>query len=556
MTSTPAHLRAAGAHSRRRSGLVALAAAASIALAGCAGASAEDEGAAATGDPTPGGTVTFAVENEPASFNPHVENSHKAKVILRNVFDSYLFKAEDGTYHPWLAESFEIDDTSITLTLRDDVTFHDGEALDADAVVVNFDRLRDGGYSPGAAFLLQSLEDVEATGPLTVEFTLTRPDTLFVDFLSSVSSAPLSPAAFEEDSLEAGGPAIAGTGPFVLTDYAKGQEATLERFEDYDWAPEELAEHDGPALLDGATFRFLPEDATRTGALSSEQVDVIEGVPSVDATLFDEDEAFTYGRVLNNGTPYTYYLNVAKPPFDDLRVRRAFVQAVDVDTLLTAVHHGAVDPATTAISSASTFHDSAAARPGYDVEAANALLDEAGWSERDGEGYRVKNGERLTAETFTAAPFIRDNRDTLAQAVAAQLKENVGIELRYEQLDLGSSQSALGEGEHTFFDNSYGTSEPVFALSLLYETGGLIAYGNYEDPVLDELIESLSATTDPAEQADLYSEFQAHVTENAYALPLYNTQETWAALTGVHGITTDPALGTVWSLYNVWKDEK
>src|SRR5699024_12376295 len=100
---------------------------------------------------------------------------------------------------------------------------------------------------------------------------------------------PTAPPASETASLQAGGPELAETGPFSLAEYTRGQDLELERFTDYDWAPEQLATHDGAAYLDAVTFRFLPAAATRTGALSSEQVDVIERVPPADPGLSEDD---------------------------------------------------------------------------------------------------------------------------------------------------------------------------------------------------------------------------------------------------------------------------
>ncbi|WP_454086153.1 ABC transporter substrate-binding protein [Georgenia sp. Marseille-Q6866] len=544
---------------RRRSAVGAALAVGLLSLAtacGGAGSAAAPAAGSATGEPVPGGALTFAVGSEPLSLNPHVEGSHKAKIILRNVFDSYLFKAEDGSYHPWLAESFELDPEapSITLHLREDVTFHDGTPLDAAAVVTNFEHLQDPEYSPTGSFLLRNLEGIETPDEHTVVLSLAQRDTHLLDLLAGVGSAPLSPASFETDSLQAGGPELAGTGPFSLAEYTRGQDLELERFTDYDWAPEQLATHDGAAYLDAVTFRFLPEAATRTGALSSEQVDVIEGVPPVDTALFEDDDAFTSGRILNNGAPYTYYLNVSQPPFDDIDVRRAFIQAVDVDTLVASIYQGTAQPATTGVSSASAFHDESAARPPYDPDAANALLDEAGWGERDAEGYRVKDGERLTVTTVASAPYIRESRELLGQAVSAQVKDSVGIDLRFEVADAGTAQNVLLDNGHQYFENSYATAEPSISLSYLYASGGVIPYGNYADAELDALVAEVSATADAEEQEALYSQIQHHITDQALSLPIYNPQDTWAARAAVHGLTTDPALGTIWSLYNVWKD--
>ena len=92
----------------------------------------------------------------------------------------------------------------------------------------------------------------------------------------------------------------------MLESYTAGQDLVLVQRGDYDWAPEAAA-HDGAAHLDSVTFRFLGEASTRTGALTSGQVDAIDGVQSIDVPLFDDSPDFTYDRVLNNGLAYGYY---------------------------------------------------------------------------------------------------------------------------------------------------------------------------------------------------------------------------------------------------------
>ncbi|MEV4576672.1 ABC transporter substrate-binding protein [Nonomuraea jabiensis] len=143
---------------------------------------------------------------------------------------------------------------------------------------------------------------------------------------------------------------------------------------------------------------------------------------------------------LNSGTSYSYYFNTSHAPFDDQRVREAFREAVDVDAVLKSVYQGTATRAWSIVGQKSPFYD-ATLEGGYggDVAKANALLDAAGWKGRDAEGFRVKGGKRLTVREVASAPFVRDRRDILAQAIQEQVKQSAGIDFQVKIVDQGSA---------------------------------------------------------------------------------------------------------------------
>ena len=352
-------------------GLTASAAAAATGLAACSSGS--------SGEPVNGGTLRFGFETEPATLNPQLSSQDTVTPLLRNAFDSYLYRDADGVYHPWLAESYELsqDGLTLTLVLREDVTFSDGETLTADAVVKNFEKFTQKDYTATNRVGRASLASWKASDERTVVFTLSQPDNLSLAYLSSVGATPLSPAALSSGDLKAGGPGIAGIGPFTITDYQQGSSLTFTRREDYAWAPEDLTGRQGAAYLDAVEVSFLPEASTRVGSLQSGQVDIIYGVPAQNVAALDGVGGFSYEEVLNSGTPYSLYLNISKSPLDDVRVRRAFQQAVDLDTLVDSVYYSTAKRAWSAISPVSSFYDSSleGTSIAFDVDAANALLD-------------------------------------------------------------------------------------------------------------------------------------------------------------------------------------
>lgn len=534
-------------------GLTATAAAAStMSLAGCGGTS--------NGQPISGGTLRFGYETEPTTLNPHLSSQDTVTPLLRNAFDSYLYRDAQGTYHPWLAESYQLSEDGLTLTLvlKEGVTFSDGQALSADAVVKNFEKFTEKSYTATNRVGRANLASWKAADARTVVFTLTRPDNLFLAYLASVSATPLSPASLGAENLKSGGPGIAGVGPFTITDYQQGASLTFSKREDYAWAPEALTGRQGPAHLDAVQVSFLPEASTRVGSLQSGQLDIIYGVPAQNVASLNGTGGFSYQEVLNSGTPYSLYLNVSKSPLDDVRVRRAFQQAVDLSTLVEKVYYSTAKRAWSSISPVSSFYDPSLEGSAitFDTKAANTLLDEAGWTGRDSAGYRTKDGKRLTVRLVSGAIYVRDARDTLNLAIADQMKKNVGIEYIFQPVDEGTETERSERNDYEVFDNTYNAPDVATALDLLYNSDpakGVIARGRYSDSQIDEWLNTARAETNQETRKRTYASFQNYVVkEKAYVLPLYVPRNSLAYSDKVKGTLVDEGSGSVFNAYNIW----
>ncbi|MFI9638832.1 ABC transporter substrate-binding protein [Micromonospora sp. NPDC051925] len=533
-----------------------LAAVAVLALAaGCA--TATTPAVEAAGQPRSGGALTWAVETEPITLNPHQYAQAKARLLVWNSFESLLTYDNQGKLVPWLATGWQAapDGLSYTLPLRAGVTFTDGTPFDAAAVKANFDKLREPGYAPAvAAVQLRNLKAVEVVDPHTVRLTLIAPDVLVLDFLASPQGAQVSPKSLREaKNLKAGGVDVVGTGPFVLDRYVPGQELHYTRNPGYDWAPP-TATHTGPAHLDEITYRFLKESAVRVGALTSNQVQLIEGVPATDQPLITGNPRLRLTRELNSGSAYAYYFNVSRAPFDDLRVRQAFREALDVDTVLSSVYQDTAIRAWSVVSPSSPLYDKRLEGSyGGDAARANSLLDQAGWTGRDADGYRTRDGRRLTVRLVQAAPYVRDRRDVLAQAVQAAVKQSAGIDLKISLVDQGTSQQAFEKNEYEVFDNSRADTDAGAALNLLLHSDGGINRTRINDPQVDKLLEAGQSSTDQSRRVAIYADLQQRVVaDQALALPLYAPADQIAASTAVGGVCFEPTAGVPASAYDLW----
>lgn len=510
--------------------------------------------------PVNGGKLTWGVETEPATLNPQLNGQDKTKLLLRNAYESLLARTADGGYVPWLATEYKIseDGKTYTFKLRDNVTFTDGQKFDAQAVITNFTKLKDAAYSGSvSAGPVARIVEAKALDDHTVSFTLNQIYAPFLDYAASLEI--LSPSAFASSQLKSGGPEIAGTGPFILKRYAKGQEIQFVKNAAYNWAPKTAA-HQGAAYLDEVTYRFLPESAVRTGALTSGQVDVIEGIAGNDASLFKDSPDFSYQTALNTGTPYSLFLNVTWGPTQDIKVRKALIASIDVNAVLKAVYRGErtrawgitspIDP---------QFYDkSIESAYGPDPKAANALLDEAGWTARDAQGFRTKDGKRLTIEVIQAQATVRDQRDVLLQGLQAQARQNAGIDLAIVFVDAGTYTDRRKTGQFGSIANS---NTPTDAIDIEYhylplDKGGSINYSRAFAPELSQWLNEAASTLDQKKRFELYAKLQRFaVLDQAYALPLYEPEDQVAAASYVKGIGFRPFKQLPEGAYDIWRSE-
>jgi peptide/nickel transport system substrate-binding protein len=510
--------------------------------------------------PVSGGTLTWGVETEPATLNPQLNGQDKTKLLLRNAYESLLARTTEGGYVPWLATGHIIseDGKTYTFKLRDDVTFTDGQKFDAQAVIANFEKLKDPAYSTSvSAGPVSRIAELKAVDGHTVSFTLKDVYAPFLDYVAGLEI--LSPAAFSSSQIKSGGPEIAGTGPFILKRYVKGQEIQFEKNQAYNWAPQ-TAKHQGPAYLDQITYRFLPESSVRTGALTSGQLDVIEGISGNDAALFKDNPDFTYQTALNTGTPYSLFLNVTWGPTQDVKVRKALLASLDIDRILQAVYRGErtrawgitspIDP---------QFYDKSIEKTyGADAGVANRLLDEAGWSEKDAEGFRTKDGKRLTIDVVQAQATVRDQRDVLLQALQAQARQVAGIDLAMNYVDAGTYTDRRKTGQFGSIANS---NTPTDAIDIEYhylplQKGGTINYSRAEAPELAQWLNEAASTLDQKKRFEIYAKLQRFaILDQAYAIPLYEPEDQVAAASYVKGITFRPFKQLPENAYDLWRSE-
>ncbi|SJM64233.1 ABC transporter substrate-binding protein [Gulosibacter sp. 10] len=524
--------------SLRRLGVAIIATVLTAALAACSGGTAPAGETAAAGEPVEGGILRVGLASDTPVIDPHLTGNSVAALIGRNVVDSLVGQAPDNSYTPWLATEWTVNDTNTeyVFTLREDVTFSDGEELDAAAVKSNFDRILDPETNSSyAASLLGPVESVEAPDDTTVVLTYSEPFASLLQGLSLPYLGIQSPAFINSGEDTSSG--VVGSGPFVLDSYAPGQGSVLSKREDYNWGPG-YAEHTGPAYLDGIEFSILPEASTRLGALQSGQVHAIDEVPPANYEALDADPSFAIDTYENPGVNYAFQLNTTKAPFDDVRVRQAFQSGANIEEAVNATFFGTLNAADNIVGANTEFYDETVAGTwGYDADRANTLLDEAGWSERDSEGYRIKDGERLTVDWVYDESQTGELNVNLVQALQSQYRD-IGLELKLISVDSGGYTSRSESGDYDTISFFFVRPEADI-LRTVYSSANIPPNGSGNVSRVESLDEQLEEAVGaaPERREELYSEVQHEIIDEAYSVPLYVVAYQLGRTQDLQGIT-------------------
>ncbi|GLZ40818.1 ABC transporter substrate-binding protein [Actinokineospora sp. NBRC 105648] len=525
----------------------------SITLSGCG----PDSGAQAdpAGLPVSGGTLRLSIENEPECLDPHQSPTEAARALTRPLVDSLVRQDDGGRIRPWLATSWTIstDQLVYDFKLREGVKFTDGAPLDAAAVVANLEHV----VAPEtksllASSLLSAFESAKAVDPSTVEIRLKRPDSTLLISLATPNLGIESPATLKQDPAALCAK-IVGSGPFSSPGgFVAQQGIDYVRNPDYKWSPEG-AGHTGPAWLEAIKVQVAPDKTARFGALTSGQVDAITSVSPTNAKEFGALPGFTLHAKPFPGINFSYWPNTASGPLADVRVRKALRAGIDWDRIVKNVYFGVFEVAKGVISPTTpAFNTALQGEYATDKDKANKLLDQAGWTARDGEGYRTKDGKRLKLRHMWSDASITD----LATQIQAGAKE-LGIETVEENLDGGTYVERLLSGDYDLLDTSFSASGPdvlrvLFAAENIptAERGIANNISRYTGAQSQDLLKRALSTVEQSEQFKLYGEVQKQITEDAAVFPVYSDRVTFGARSGVKQVQFD-ADGSP-NFYEIW----
>ncbi len=457
---------------------------------------------------TPPGVLVVGQIAEPQALDPHAVTAVNDFRILMNVYDG-LVRYAPGTLEvePALAESWEISDDGLVydFTLRQGVTFHDGTAFDAEAVVWNFERMLDEDHPMHAetgpfplSFFFSAVQVVEALDEHTVRFTLNEAFAPFLSNLAYPTGLIVSPSAVEAQGDEFGRNPV-GTGPFRFEEWRSNERVVVSRNEDY-W--------DGMAASEAVIFRPITDANTRVAEMLSGGIDVMVEVPPVALSQFAGDE---YALIEQAG-PHVWFLilNMREGPFADQRVRQAANYAINKEALVNDVLEGTAGVASGPVAPAFDWAYAGLDPYPYDPDRARELLAEAGAEGAEITFYVTEGGSGM----LDPVPM-----GTAIQADLAAVGFDVTIETYEWNTFLGRVNPGL-EGRADMAQMAWMTNDPDTLPFLTLRTeafpddGGFNS-GYYSNPMVDDLLERARVSTDQDERAQLYREMQEIVQEDA-----------------------------------------
>lgn len=468
---------------------------------------------------TVGEAVDF-VSFDPLGADDGQGFAHYSKLV----YDT-LVNYENGKAVPSLAESWENEGKKWVFHLRGGVTFSDGEKFDAAAVKLNLDTLNEHkaeqiSYLGGVSKIIE----VEVIDELTVAFHYAEPYYAVLQDLSSGAFGMLSPKLFEGDELPYGntGSGTAGTGPYVHS------EGTAKSGTAYSFVKNENYFNDiaGPERF---TVKIIPDPDSRMMALESGEVDMLFGSHQITYDMFEylkSVEGVSTEQSENVYATRNLLLNTASEILADARVRKAIQHGIDKKQINETVLHGLEQPAEILFPRSLEYCDVEQTVYEYDKAKAEKLLDEAGWSEKNDQGIRIKDGKTLNLEVIYMSERTADEQ--ILMAFKGQMAE-LGIDIKisgYETMTWFET-GLQGQFDITVNDTYGFPNDPqVFVAAMLdYGMDNPAQQGLSQKPEIDKQIKQMLATADEAVISGAYKYVLTTLAEEAVNVPVTSMKE-------------------------------
>lgn len=433
-------------------------------------------------EPSSGGRLAIARSGDIDNLDPHLATAFQTLEALELVYDTLLELDPKQNVKPGLATKWEYSDDgkTLTLTLRDGVKFHDGDAFDSADVKASIERILDEETAAVVRTNLLSIADVQTPDPTTVVLSLSEADGTLPAALTATNTAIISDAAIKAGTVAK---EPNGTGPFRFGKWSQGQSLALEANKDY-WG-------EGP-FIDAVDIRVVPEESSILAGLRADEYQIgIVGDPAIIQQVGDD---LKVERTPEMGY-FPFFLNSERGPLKDRRVRQAIACAVDREEIIKAAVFGEGKP-TGPFSSpkidAGVFDGLPCDKT--DPDLAKELLAEAGYAD----GFSI---ETIAIQGENAAAV------NVGQSLQAQL-ERVGVRMKLVPLETNVYVKRWLKADFDSALSANGASvDPQITYAKYFTSAGNFQHvAKLSSERLDQLFAQGKAETDPQRRAEIYAE--------------------------------------------------
>ena len=433
-----------------------------------------------------GSSIVIAQGTDAASLDPQRQNDAFTTSILSNIFDTLVYRDADLNLVEGLATSWElVDDTTWQVSLRDGVTFHNGEVFNAEDVKFSLERPLDPELGSPLASRFAVIASVDIVDDLTVTINTTEPYPLLPARLSEWFMIPKD--YFEATDAETLAEAPVGTGAYMFVEWIRDDRLELTANPDY-WR--------GAPSIQNVTFRPIPELSTRVAALQAGDANIVTNVPAFQRAELDASDELNVLEVPSTFFQYVALDGTKNEVLADVRVRQAIQYATNVPEIVEFLFDGNAIQIAVPLAFGTFGLDETIEPYPYDPDRARELLAEAGYP--DGISFT------LDAPTGRYAQDREVSEALVGQWAQVGIDVELNINAWADQLALYRDGAALAEAHFMGWGTSTFDADDVFFGAFARQP----TKNNYVNDLVTELVLEARTTFDEARRIELYAEVQ------------------------------------------------
>lgn len=452
------------------------------------------------------GNISVGVDSDIVTLDPLKSSALVDRQVMLNIYDTLVRVDEHNAIVPDLATSWTYGTNNIKLvfTLRTDVTFQDGTPFNADAVVFNINRILSAPTSPRYSEI-STVQSVQAVDSSHVQFNLKKPFAPLLANLTDRAGMILSPAAVQKIGATnlGNGPVNAGSGPFMFSEWVKGDHLTIKRNPHY-W----MKDSSGGALpyLQSIRYRPITNESVMFSNLETSTINAAEVLSPNDIASAKSNSSLTYKQI-SGLSFFGVMLNTKATPFTNVHVRRAIEWGVNRNEIVNSVLKGVGVVAQGPLSPTSWAYSSSIAPYSYNVSTAKSELSQAGVSSVSFT-LLIPSGSPLNAQ--------------LAQFIQSELQPaGITVNIKQETFATLLSDTAAFNFQAALLGWS-GRPDPDGNMYSWFHTGGGFNNMQYSNPQVDSLLEAARASSDQTQRATDYQQAETLILQDASYVFLYH----------------------------------